>query len=101
MEEGEPPPKSAFYLFDRPLPESGQPQTAENVPNALGQLLLWGKQTDREARVVALSLPTSALDAVQSYLERGRRFAPGRPFADRGRSDLGHRRIAAPQLPLA
>ena len=68
VEEGEPPPKSAFYLFDRPLPESGQPQTAENVPNALGQLLLWGKQTDREARIVALSLPTAALDAVQGYL---------------------------------
>jgi hypothetical protein len=68
VEEGEPPPKSAFYVFDRPLPESGQPQTVENVPVVLGQLLLWGKQTDREARVVALSLPTSALDAVQSYL---------------------------------
>jgi hypothetical protein len=68
VEEGEPPPKSAFYLFDRPLPESGQLQTAENVPNALGQLLLWGKQTDREARIVALSLPASALDAVQRYL---------------------------------
>jgi hypothetical protein len=68
VEEGEPPPKSAFYLFDRPLPESGQPRTAESVPNVLGQLLLWGKQTDREARVVALSLPASALNAVQAYL---------------------------------
>ena len=69
VEEGEPPPKSAFYLFDRPLPASRrQPQTLENVPTVLGQLLLWGKQTDRQARVVVLSLPASALDAVQSCL---------------------------------
>ena len=68
VEEGEPPPKSAFNLFDRAVSPSGEPQTAENVPNVLGQLLLWGKQTDREARVVAVSLPVSAREAVQSCL---------------------------------
>ncbi len=98
VEEGEPPPKSAFYLFDRPLPPSGQPQTVENVPNALGQLLLWGKQTDRQARVVVLSLPASDLDAVQSYLgEVGGSLlgAPSQTVVDRTSvaADLLHRRF--------
>ena len=97
-EEGEPPPKSAFYLFDRPLPESGQPQTAENVPNVLGQLLLWGKQTDREARVVAVSLPTSRRRGPK-LPERGRRLALGSPLSqtvvDRtsATAELLHRRF--------
>ena len=68
VEEGEPPPKSAFYLFDRPLLDSGQPPAMETLPKGLGQVVLWGKQTDRQARLVALSLPASALNAVQSYL---------------------------------
>jgi hypothetical protein len=68
VEEGEPPPKSAFYLFDRPLLRSGEPQTLETVPKILAQLLLWGKQTDRQARLVVVSLPASVLEAVQSYL---------------------------------
>ncbi len=98
VEEGEPPPKSAFYLFDRPLPESGQPQTVENVPNALGQLLLWGKQTDREARAVVMSLPISALDAVQSCLSKvggSLLGAPSPTVVDRtsASAELLHRRF--------
>jgi hypothetical protein len=68
VEEGEPPPKSAFHLFDRAPPPSGEAQTIENVPAILAQLLLWGKQTDRPARLVIFSLPASALPAVQSCL---------------------------------
>jgi hypothetical protein len=68
VEEGEPPPKSGFYLFDRPQPESVEPQTVKSLAKALGQLLLWGKQTDRQARIVAPSLPASHVGAVQSYL---------------------------------
>jgi hypothetical protein len=98
VEEGEPPPKSAFHLFDRPLPESGQPQTADNVPNLQTQLLLWGKQTDRQARLVAFSLPASALEAVQSYLgQLGGSLlgAPSQTVVDRtsATAELLHRRF--------
>src|SRR5262249_21620769 len=46
----EPPPRAAFSILDRPLPASGKEFTRSDVPNQLGQLLLFGKQTDREAR---------------------------------------------------
>jgi hypothetical protein len=49
--QNEPPPRAAFSLLDRPLPASGKDITREQIPHQLGQLLLFGKQTDREARL--------------------------------------------------
>lgn len=50
-EADEPPPRSAYLLLDKPLPRSSEGLTVENVPVALGQILLYGRQTDREARL--------------------------------------------------
>lgn len=47
----EPPPKSVFLLLNDELPESGEGLTLSQVPQALASLVLFGKQTDRDARV--------------------------------------------------
>ena len=49
--EGEPPPKSMFLLLSCEPPESGVDLKLEEVPQAVASLLLFGKQTDRDARV--------------------------------------------------
>jgi tetratricopeptide (TPR) repeat protein len=49
--EGKPPPRGAFWLLDRPMPTTGQGLKVEDVPNVLGELYLYGRETDREARL--------------------------------------------------
>ena len=46
-----PPPKAGFWLLDRPLPESVEELTADQLPDSLCELLLYGKETDRNARL--------------------------------------------------
>jgi tetratricopeptide (TPR) repeat protein len=50
-EDGEVPPLSVFMLLDREVPANSDGLTLENVPTVVGELLLFGKQTDRAARV--------------------------------------------------
>ena len=49
--ENEPPPKGYYSLLDRPRPEAGGGLTADTIPSLLGQVLIFGKQTDRDARL--------------------------------------------------
>jgi tetratricopeptide (TPR) repeat protein len=51
--EDKPPPKGVFSLLDRPLPETGADLQRDQIPNVLGQLLVFGRETDREARLEA------------------------------------------------
>jgi hypothetical protein len=48
--ENEVPPKGYFSLLDRPQPESAKGLTVDTIPRIVGQVLIYGKQTDREAR---------------------------------------------------
>lgn len=50
-EENEPPPKALFVLLDKPVPESAEGLSLDSLPSSLGELLLYGKQTDRDARL--------------------------------------------------
>jgi hypothetical protein len=67
-EQNEPPPRAAFSMLDRPVVASGKEITREQIPNQIGQLLLFGKQTDREARLELL-LFRSELPAAQKLLK--------------------------------
>ena len=49
--EGSPPPRAAYWLLDRAIPASGDGLTREQVPVVIGDLFLFGKETDREARL--------------------------------------------------
>lgn len=50
LEEG-PPPKGAFVLLDRPQLASADNLTLESLPVSLGTVLVFGRQTDRDARL--------------------------------------------------
>jgi tetratricopeptide (TPR) repeat protein len=47
-----PPPRAVFCLLDRPIPAARDDLTADELPYVLCQLLLYGKETDRPARLV-------------------------------------------------
>lgn len=51
VEEGEPPPKGVFKLLDRPLAASQEGLQHTDLPVVIGDLLVFGKQTDRPARL--------------------------------------------------
>jgi hypothetical protein len=50
-EENQPPPRGAFYLLDRPVPEASADISPDAIPAVLGQMYVFGRETDREARL--------------------------------------------------
>ena len=50
VQDDGPPPKMGFWLLDKPLSKNAE-ATLEEIPSVLAQLLLYGKQTDRAARL--------------------------------------------------
>ncbi len=68
-EEGAPPPKAVFQLLDRPLPASGADLTLEQTPCVMGQLLLYGRETDREARLELLVAKGPRFDQVRGMVD--------------------------------
>ena len=81
--ENEVPPKGYFSLLDRPQPENASGLTADTVPRIVGQVLVYGKQTDREARAELitnrrnLAASRAALEAIAGGCA-GRRRVPKR-----------------------
>ncbi len=60
-ERNEAPPHSSFVLLDRPAPRSGAGIKRDEVPTVLGHVLVFGRQTDREARLeVSVARPNLA-----------------------------------------
>ena len=47
----QPPPRGAFYLLNMPVPESGVDLTLQATPTVLGEMYVYGKETDRDARL--------------------------------------------------
>jgi tetratricopeptide (TPR) repeat protein len=76
--QNEPPPRAGFSILDRPLPTTGKDISREQPPHQLGQLLLFGKQTDREARLEVM-LFRPELAAVQTMLAEVLGEALGKP----------------------
>jgi len=58
-----PPPKAAFWLLDRALPRSGEGLTFDQVPAILGEMYLFGRETDREARLEFITTKTPDMEA--------------------------------------
>ena len=77
--EDEPPPKGAFWLLDRPVPESGKEITREQIPQVVGQIFVFGKQTDRSARLelVVYRTELSAAKTVLTEIGGDALGAPG------------------------
>lgn len=64
----QPPPQAAFELLDRPLPASSAGLTREKVPHVMGVLLVYGKETDRPARVELTALEGAGLEPAERVL---------------------------------
>jgi tetratricopeptide (TPR) repeat protein len=56
--EDSPPPKAAFWLLDRAVPTSAQGLKHEDIPNVLGEMYVYGRETDREARIEFTTIKT-------------------------------------------
>jgi len=68
IETGDSPrPRAAYFLLDRSLPASGKDIARQDVPVILAKLLVYGRQTDREARIEAY-LRRSEIDATKQAL---------------------------------
>lgn len=51
LPEDQPPPKAAYWILDRPFVKTAADIVRETIPKAQGRLLLFGRETDRPARV--------------------------------------------------
>ncbi len=59
-----PPPRIGFLVLDRPVPDASADLNRETLPIVLGQGLLYGRETDREARLEFLGIAASDLAAL-------------------------------------
>lgn len=63
-----PAPKTACLLLDRPIPESAEDVTLDTVSRVLGQAMLYGRQTDREARLEVIGVAPEDLPQIKTLL---------------------------------
>ncbi|PQO43697.1 hypothetical protein [Blastopirellula marina] len=63
-----PPPKVAYWLLDRAVPESAEGLTVETAPNVLGEMLVFGKETDRDARLELSSMKNDKFETAVATL---------------------------------
>ncbi len=77
--EGDPPPTAAFRLLDRPLLTDAESLSLETVPSILGQVTLYGKQTDRDARVALAGIDEEPFQLAGALLEEIAGSALGKP----------------------
>ncbi|MCO6456895.1 MAG: hypothetical protein J5I93_16475 [Pirellulaceae bacterium] len=69
FDEDDVPPKAAFWLLDREPPASGADVTWREIPNIVGEAMLFGRQTEREARLEAYLFRDSTFDERKELLQ--------------------------------
>jgi tetratricopeptide (TPR) repeat protein len=67
-EDDSPPPRGAYILLDRPMAESAGGLDLENAPSFLGQVMVFGRQTDREARLELIGVTSSDRDKARTLI---------------------------------
>jgi tetratricopeptide (TPR) repeat protein len=68
LEEGEVPPKAVFTLLDRVMPATGVDIALADLPKSVGDVLLYGRQTDREPRLELTCERMPQLDIAKATL---------------------------------
>ena len=63
-----PPPRGCFVLLDRLLPDSESELTLENISSRQAIAFLFGKETDREARLDVVSVPTYEQENIETKI---------------------------------
>ncbi len=64
-----PPPKGAYLLLDRPMPSTAENLSIETISSVLGQALLFGRQTDRLARLEVTGVSADELPMVKQLIQ--------------------------------
>jgi tetratricopeptide (TPR) repeat protein len=59
--DGSPPPRAAYWLLDRAVPTESEGLTRDQVPSVVGDILVFGKETDREARLEFIITKTNEM----------------------------------------
>ena len=72
------------------MPESAEGLSLENTPRLLCQALLFGRQTDREARLELLGVAGDELSAVTGLMQRSWPAMPSQPAAEPKKEVVGH-----------
>ena len=86
-EEGQPPPKAVYVVCDRPVPASAADTTLDSIPRILCQAILFGRETDREARLEIVGVESRNLDRLKSRLAEAAGPELGQPV----RQEAGER----------
>ncbi len=68
--DGSPPPKGAFWLLDRVVPASGKELQLHDIPNVLGEMYVYGRETDRQARLEFVTVKSSDFAQKLQVLEK-------------------------------
>jgi len=98
----EPPPKAIFDILDRPQQRTLDDEAAEGVPNVIGALLIFGKQTDRNARAEWSFPVTQSVDEHKSQITQYLGDRLGAELSSETESTLAVSaidRIARPRFP--
>lgn len=69
--EDQPPPKAAYWLLNRAAPETVDDIKPEDVPQVVGHVFLYGKQTDRDARLELATYRTQLDEAKRTLADVG------------------------------
>ena len=63
-----PPPRGCFQILDRPFADSETALTLETVSSHQAVALLFGKETDREARLLVIGMPVFVQETIETLL---------------------------------
>ncbi len=69
VQDNQPAPKAGFQVLANELPPDDDEITLDNLPMLEGTILVYGKQTDREARVEIIAAQSRRFDATFEYIE--------------------------------
>ncbi len=83
----EPPPKGLFMLLDRPKMGPVAEPNVDEIPRVLGQMLLYGRETDREARLSVVAVIAGKVDQVRAAIAA---LASGALAAEPTSETVGH-----------
>ena len=64
-----PPPRHAYYVLDREQVEASDDLSAFDIPIVTGEFLLFGKQTDKNARLIFVATKANAFDDSLGYIK--------------------------------
>jgi hypothetical protein len=69
-ERGHVPPKGAFLILDKPAPPADTALNIDNVPIIIASCALFGKETDRDARIEVVGVPEDEAKFAEAILKR-------------------------------